>query len=93
MTNDTERWLSPMVVALLVSDDGGAAFARFVESVMIGAVVEAMFDDVPVGSKGLDWVRLGQLIRAELGWDHYPPSPSRSLAPRDIESVRSLLNR
>jgi len=93
MTNETERWLSPMLVALLVSNEGGAAFARFLESVMIAAVVEAMFNDIPVGAKGLDWVRLGQLTRLELGWDHYPSSPPRGSAPREIESVRSLLNR
>ena len=93
MTDETERWLSPMVVALLVSNDGGTAFARIVESVMMGAVVEAMFDDLPVGAKGLDWIRLGQLIRVELGWAHYPLSPTRCSAPREIESVRTLLNR
>ena len=64
-----------MLVVLLLSEDGGAAFARIVESVMIEAVVEAMLDDVAIGSRGLDWTRLGQLVRSELGWDHYPPAP------------------
>lgn len=82
MTIETERWLSPMLVALLVSKEGGAAFARFMESLMIAAVVEAMFDDVPVGSRGLDWIRLGQLVRAELGWDHYPAFPTPGWAQR-----------
>ena len=75
LTVDTERWLSPMLVVLLLSKDGGAAFARIIESVMIAAVIEAMLDDVSIGSRGLDWIRLGQLVRAELGWDHYPPAP------------------
>jgi len=82
VTIETERWLSPMLVALLVSKEGGAAFARFMESLMIAAVVEAMFDDVPVGSRGLDWIRLGQLVRAELGWDHYPAVPTPGWAKR-----------
>ena len=75
LTVETERWLSPMLVVLLLSQDGGAAFARIVESVMIATVVEAMLDDVSIGSRNLDWVRLGQLVRAELGWDHYPAAP------------------
>ena len=86
LTVETERWLSPMLVALLLSEDGGAAFGRFMESLMIAAVVEAIFDDVPVGARGLDWIRLGQLVRAELDWNHYPavPSPSRSERPSMI---------
>ena len=72
---DTERWLSPMLVVLLLSQDGGAAFARIVESVMVATVIEAMLDDVSIGTRNLDWVRLGQLVRAELGWDHYPAAP------------------
>jgi hypothetical protein len=75
LTVDTERWLSPMLVVLLLSQDGGAAFARIVESVMIATVIEAMLDDVSIGTRSLDWVRLGQLVRAELGWDHYPSLP------------------
>src|SRR5690349_6522468 len=78
LTIETERWLSPMLVVLLLSQDGGAAFARIIESVMIAAVIEAMLDDVSIGSRGLDWVRLGQLVRAELGWDHYPSLPPDS---------------
>lgn len=78
LTVETERWLSPMLVVLLLSKDGGAAFARIIESVMIAAVIEAMLDDVSIGVHGLDWVRLGQLVRAELGWDHYPDVPSDS---------------
>ena len=75
LTVDTERWLSPMLVVLLLSHEGGATFARIVESMMIAAVIEAMLDDVSIGSRGLDWVRMGQLVRAELGWDHYPSLP------------------
>jgi hypothetical protein len=75
LTVHTERWLSPMLVVLLLSQDGGAAFARIVESVMIATVIEAMLDDVSIGTRSLDWVRLGQLVRAELGWDHYPALP------------------
>jgi hypothetical protein len=74
---DTERWLSPMLVVLLLSKDGGPTFARIIESVMIAAVIEAMLDDVSIGARSLDWVRLGQLVRAELGWDHYPSVPPR----------------
>jgi hypothetical protein len=74
---DTERWLSPMLVVLLLSKDGGAKFARITESMMIAAVIEAMLDDVSIGARSLDWLRLGQLVRAELGWDHYPAVPPR----------------
>ena len=76
LTGDVERWLSPMLVALLFSKDGGITFGRLMESVMIAAVVEAIFDDVAIGSRGLDWVHLGQLVRTELGWEHYPEVPT-----------------
>ena len=35
LTGDVERWLSPMLVALLLSKDGGTAFARLMEASMI----------------------------------------------------------
>ena len=87
LTGEVERWLSPMLVALLFSKEGGAAFVRLMESVMIAAVVEAIFDDVTVGSRGLDWVQLGKLMRAELGWDHYPDVPTAM--PRDVSHMLS----
>ena len=87
LTGEVERWLSPMLVALLFSKDGGTAFARLMESVMIAAVVEAILDDVAVGSRGLDWVHLGKLMRAELGWDHYPDVPTAM--PREVSRMLS----
>jgi hypothetical protein len=87
LTAETERWLSPMLVVLLFSQDGGSAFARIVESVMIASVIEAMLEDVPIGARRLDWVRLGQLVRAELGWDHYPAAPPASVGELDVLAV------
>ena len=87
LTVEVQRWLSPMLVALLLTKDGGTAFGRLMESVMIAAVVEAIFDDFAIGSRGLDWVRLGQLMRAELGWDHYPEVPT--LMPRGVLQMLS----
>jgi hypothetical protein len=55
-----------MFTALLDAMGGGGALARFLEA----AVMEARMD-----SPSVDWIRLGQLMRAELGWDHYPASP------------------
>ena len=85
MTFETEQWLSPMLDALLATKAGGQAFARLMESFMAvaradeaaaTAVVED-FDRVPgIRLRGVDWSRLGQMIRLELGWRDYPAFPS-----------------
>ena len=66
MDVQTERWLGPMITELLSRPAGNAAFARFMErAVGIG-------DN---GAAGVDWIRLGQMMRNELGWDDYPATP------------------
>jgi hypothetical protein len=84
MTFETEQWLSPMLNALLATQAGGQVFARLMESFM--AVVRADeaaatavmedFDRIPgIRLRGIDWIRLGQMIRHELGWRDYPAFP------------------
>ena len=85
MTFETEQWLSPLLDALLATKAGGETFARLMESVMTSARADAAaaaavteeFGRVPgVRLRGIDWIRLGQMIRIELSWDDYPAFPS-----------------
>jgi len=88
MTSETEQWLGPMITALFDAM-GSDAFSHFMESAIATASA-----DVPSAAEanrlfaasqrdrvgGVDWVRLGQLLRHQLGWDDYPvgpPSPVR----------------
>ena len=68
MNCDTERWLGPMLTAQLANVDNGAAFIRSLESAISAAAIS---------TRGVDWLKLGQLLRSELGWDHYPAVPPR----------------
>ena len=68
MNDDTEQWLGPMFTAQLADVDDGAAFLQF-----LGSAVSA----TAISARGVDWLHLGQLLRAELGWDHYPATPPR----------------
>ena len=64
MTPVTERWLEPMVEAMLSDPARVASFARLIEMVTSA--------DAP---PGVDWLFLGELMRFDLGWDQYPVSP------------------
>jgi len=68
MTRETEQWLGPMITALLTNKAGAAAFARF---------MEAAITTRGASTPAVDWIRIGRLIRDELGWDRYPVSPPR----------------
>jgi hypothetical protein len=86
MTFEIEQWLAPMLVALLDHLDGPDSFAHFFESAVAEASVDVpsdhvlaeMFGDrVPRGRiKGIDWIRIGHLMRDQLGWEHYPAFPA-----------------
>jgi hypothetical protein len=58
-----------MVEAMLSDHAHTASFAR-----LIGMVTSA--ETLP----GVDWLFLGELMRFDLGWDHYPASPIRDLS-------------
>ena len=88
MTFETEQWLSPLLDALLATKGGGEAFVRLMESVMTSArddaaaatAVTEEFGKVPgVRLSGIDWIRLGQMIRLELSWNDYPAFPSDNM--------------
>jgi hypothetical protein len=51
MTFETETWLSPMVGALLAHSDGGACFARVMESAMTKGAAS---------QRGVDWIGVGR---------------------------------
>ena len=65
MTPEMESWLEPMVEAMFTDRARIASFARLIEMV-------TSEDALP----GVDWLFLGELMRFDLGWDHYPASPS-----------------
>ena len=79
MTVETQEWLAPMLVALLVSDDGSGSLARLMEAIATAAAIEAILKAVPIGASGPNWIRLGQLVREDLGWHDYPPSPNDAM--------------
>ena len=64
MTPETERWLEPMVEAMLADHARIVSFARLIEMVTS-----------PDSPPGVDWLFLGELMRFDLGWDQYPASP------------------
>jgi len=68
MDVQTQRWLDPMLRALLVDKAGGAYFARLMDG--------AISDAISARFGGIDWIGFGQLIRTELAWENYPSSPS-----------------
>jgi hypothetical protein len=70
VTEHTAQWLKPMVEALLATDNGAGEYARFMES----ALVQMRANDGAY-MVNVDFIRLGQLIRGELGWEHYPMYP------------------
>jgi len=88
MTSETEQWLGPMITALFAAK-GSDAFSHFMEKAIATASADvsstAEANRLFAASqrdrvRGVDWVRLGQLLRHELGWDEYPagpPSPVR----------------
>jgi len=71
MDAKTERWLGPMLTELLSRPGGNAALGRFMEHA-VGLPVDP--------ERGVDWIGFGQLVRDDLGWDHYPELPPRSRA-------------
>jgi hypothetical protein len=64
VTPGTETWLAPLLEALLADEKGSEAFGRLME--------EAITDRM----SGVDWIKLGQHMRNELGWEDYPALPS-----------------
>jgi hypothetical protein len=77
MREETADWLNPMLAEV---------DARNIDTraLMTQATMPAAETDVPwlenapesVGLRGFDWVRFGQLLRHELGWDEtYPAIP------------------
>ena len=65
MTHATERWLAPML-RVVTTARGAHTLTRLMESTLIG--------------RGLDWIQFGQVLREELGWDHYPALPEQLIA-------------
>jgi hypothetical protein len=85
MTFEIEQWLGPMLVALLEHMDGPDSFAQFFETAVAQAsrdvpseavLAEMLGESHDVRIKGVDWVRLGNLMRDQLGWHDYPAFPA-----------------
>ena len=62
----TERWLGPLFTELVSIPTGDAALARLIADAVGNAELQA----API-----DWIRVGQSIRAELHWNDYPLVP------------------
>lgn len=73
MNQETREWLEPMLAQL---DDQPADEAnRFIDELVTRATVS---DGKPVYGQQcvVDWIKVGQLLRHELGWDGtYPDHP------------------
>jgi hypothetical protein len=76
--DETADWLNPMLEA--AKECGVDVLPLFMSSSMPAAEADTPITDwlakkVP-DSQGLDWVRFGQFLRHELGWDDtYPAFP------------------
>lgn len=80
MKDQTAAWLDPMLVEshLAASD-----FRRLIAQASMPAAeagtpwLNWLAKNTPSGAiaKGVDWIRFGQLLRDELGWQHYPDLP------------------
>jgi hypothetical protein len=71
----TSAWLDPMIRATRGGDN------NFRELIKQASVV--LDDELPhaarvVGNVGINWIRFGELLRTELGWeDTYPGLPAK----------------
>ena len=65
MDSNTERWLHPMFMALIKSDQ--CAFATFMHSTTNAAR--------QADHRGVDWIHVGHHLLVELGWEDYPDYP------------------
>jgi hypothetical protein len=72
------------MITALFDAMGSEAFSRFMESAIATASADVSSSPGANGLfaasqrdrvRGVDWVRLGQLLRHELGWDDYPVGP------------------
>jgi hypothetical protein len=85
MRESTARWLDPMLAeAEWRPVDVGALMyqasmpAREVDWTAEGKIdlAPCLPDDPGIEHRATDWIRFGQLLRAALGWDHYPDVPA-----------------
>ena len=83
MRNETGDWLAPMFEAANERPDIDTA-ALMQQSTMPAAenvapmnpILNRIADTMPGAVKAIDWVRFGELLRHELGWDDtYPAMP------------------
>jgi hypothetical protein len=86
MRESTSNWLEPMMaeaetrgIAIMPLMDQAKMPAREVDWQAAGGWNPAMLmpeDEYPgVRHWAIDWIRFGELLRTELGWDHYPEFP------------------
>lgn len=89
MRPETGEWLAPMVTAASDSAIDVPALLRRASMPAAEAddcCLDQLTRAAPAGARvaGIDWVRFGQLLRDELGWeDSYPACP-------DLPELRHL---
>lgn len=82
MRESTSEWLSPMLDAVGPDVDvKGLMRQASMPAAEAGTPVTDWMAANPVGvvPRGIDWIRFGQLLRTEIGWDKtYPAYPADS---------------
>jgi len=76
----TSAWLNPMLDEAGVRGINVLTFfypASMPAEEANDPILDRIAKCSPMGrTRALDWIRFGQLLRAELGWDHYPEQPT-----------------
>ena len=81
MNDTTAEWLNPMLAEAEARQLDTTALIR--QASMPAAEMDwgelgdptAIFADIPGVRLAIDWIRFGQVLRAELGWLGYPDQP------------------
>ncbi|MEO5842043.1 MAG: hypothetical protein ABIQ73_27510 [Acidimicrobiales bacterium] len=86
MKEATSRWLKPLQDAVRAADPSGDTYERLFRAALMPGVeaeqtlgvreAEAWAVEIPEAKHwAIDWIRFGQILREELGWDDYPLAP------------------
>ena len=83
MRKETATWVEPLFDEALRQNVGRDEIAGLMRQATMPAaetdnpIIEWTAENMPPGTatRGLDWVRFGQLLRERVGWDHYPEHP------------------
>ena len=69
----TKQWLGPMFVEIVNTQPGGTSLGLMLQ--------RALNNCRDTDGINVDWIKIGQHFRTELGWDLYPETPEPPEAP------------